>query len=290
MALRNDVILRSPQSGRLEGRIAPIQADAGPESPLDAPAKRVCVGVVAGAHGVQGAVRIKSFTADPKDVARYGPVEDEKGERRFRLRLAGSAKGVVIARLNGILDRNQAEALRGLRLYLPRAALPPTADEEYYHADLIGLDVALGDGTPLGQVRAVHDFGAGDTLEIERPAGPPAMVPFTRAIVPVVDLAAGRLVVDPPPGLIDEPAPRRNRGPHPNPPPPAGEGVEEAPMRLKPSAPAEEEMAEAAAHDNPPPQSPGLARGGEGMGGGKRPRTRKGARRRNMVSEPEPAS
>jgi 16S rRNA processing protein RimM len=211
VALRKDLILRSPQSGRLEGRIAPIQADAGLESPLDATPKRVCIGVIAGAHGVQGAVRVKSFTADPKDVARYGPVEDEKGERRFSLRLAGSAKGVVIARLKGIVDRNQAEALRGLRLYLPRAALPPTADEEYYHADLIGLEAALGDGTPLGRVRAVHDFGAGDTLEIERSEGPPAMVPFTRAIVPVVDIAAGRLVLDPPPGLIDDPAPARVR-------------------------------------------------------------------------------
>src|SRR4029077_15639100 len=94
-------------------------------------------------------------------------------------------------------------------LYLPRAALPPAADEEYYHADLIGLEAALADGTALGHVCAIHDFGARDTLEIEPPAGPPAMVPFTRTIVPIVDLAAGRLVVDPPPGLIDPPTPRR---------------------------------------------------------------------------------
>jgi 16S rRNA processing protein RimM len=165
--------------------------------------KRVCVGIIAGAHGVRGAVRVKSFTADPEAVARYGPLEDESGGRHFSLRLAGNAKGVVIARLAGIADRDSAESLRGTRLYLPRAALPPTADEEYYHADLIGLAVALADGTALGHVSAVHDFGAGDTLEIERPKGPPAMVPFTRAIVPVVDLAAGRLVLDPPPGLID---------------------------------------------------------------------------------------
>ena len=170
---------------------------------MSGPDKRVCVGVIAGPHGVQGAVRVKSFTADPDDVARYGPLEDESGERRFRLRLAGSAKGVVIARLRGVADRNQAEGLRGLRLYLPRAALPPTGAEEYYHADLIGLQAMLADGAMLGQVRSVHDFGAGDTLEIVRPAGPPAMVPFTRAIVPVVDLAAGRLVVDPPPGLLE---------------------------------------------------------------------------------------
>jgi 16S rRNA processing protein RimM len=178
-------------------------------------AKRICVGIVAGAQGVQGAVRIKSFTTNPEDVARYGPLEDESGERRLSLRLVGSAKGVVIARLAGIADRDRAEALRGLRLYLPRAALPPAGQDEYYHADLIGLEAALADGTALGHVSAIHDFGAGDTLEIERPAGPPAMVPFTRAIVPIVDLAAGRLVLDPPPGLIDDPAPRRrSRVPH----------------------------------------------------------------------------
>src|ERR1700681_1490039 len=135
MALKKDLILRSPLGGRLEGRTLSVPAD----DPAK-PTKRVCVGAVAGAHGVQGAVRIKSFTADPKDVARYGPLENETGERPFSVRLAGSAKGGVIARLAGVTDRNHAEALRGLRLYLPRAALPPTADEEYYHADLIGLE------------------------------------------------------------------------------------------------------------------------------------------------------
>jgi len=173
--------------------------------------KRVCLGVITGAHGVRGAVRVKSFTAEPADVARYGPLEDESGERQLKLSVTGSVKGVLIARLAGIDDRDQAEALRGLRLYLSRDALPPPGKDEYYHADLIGLDAALADGTPLGQVRAVHDFGAGDTLEIEREAGPPIMVPFTRAVVPTVDLAAGRLVLDPPPGLIDEPAPARSR-------------------------------------------------------------------------------
>jgi len=186
----------------------------GRPSPSAAVGKRVCVGAVAGAHGVQGAVKIKSFTATPEDVAGYGPLEDESGERRVSLRLVGTGKGVVIGHLSGIVDRNQAEAARGLRLYLPRAALPPTEEDEYYHADLIGLDAVLTDGTPVGAVRAVHDFGAGDTLEIARTEGPPVMVPFTRAIVPSVELAAGRLVVDPPPGLLDEPErarPRRER-------------------------------------------------------------------------------
>jgi 16S rRNA processing protein RimM len=172
---------------------------------MNAPDKRICVGVITGAHGVRGGVRLKSFTAEPENVASYGPLEDERGERSFALRIVGSAKGVLIAAISGIDDRDRAEALRGLRLYLPRLALPPTEEEEYYHADLIGLDAALPDGTALGTVRAVHDFGAGDTLEIERASGPPVMVPFTRAVVPIVDLDAGRLVLEPPPGLLDEP-------------------------------------------------------------------------------------
>ena len=186
-------------------KAASRRTHSGQSSPSGAASKRVCVGAVAGAHGVRGAVRIKSFTATPEDVARYGPLEDESGQRRLSLRLIGSGKGVLIGHLSGIIDRNQAEALRGLRLYLPRAALPPTEEDEYYHADLIGLDAVLTDGTPVGEVRAIHDFGAGDTLEIARPEGPPVMVPFTRAVVPSVDLAAGRLIVDPPPGLLDGP-------------------------------------------------------------------------------------
>ena len=167
-------------------------------------AKRVCLGVVTGPHGVQGAVRIKSFTEAAEDVARYGPLADETGGRRFELRLIGAGKGVVIARLAGVEDRNQAEALRGLRLYLQRSALPQTEADEYYHADLLGLAAVLGDGTSVGRVRAIHDFGAGDTLELTRPGAPPVMVPFTRAIVPIVEPAVGRLVLDPPPGLLDE--------------------------------------------------------------------------------------
>lgn len=164
--------------------------------------KPVLIGIVTGPHGILGAVRIKSFAARPEDIAQYGPLADAAG-RRLTLRLVGVGKGVVIGRFDGIEDRNRAEELRGLRLYLPRAALPPAAAEEYYHADLIGLAAILGDGTALGRVRAVYDFGAGDTLEIERPAAPPALVPFTRRVVPIVDLAAGRLVIDPPPGLLD---------------------------------------------------------------------------------------
>jgi 16S rRNA processing protein RimM len=165
--------------------------------------RRVCLGVVTGAHGVRGLVRVKAFTAEPADIAAYGPVEDEAGARRFALEVVGAAKGVVLVRVPGVVDRDAAERLKGLRLFVPRAALPEPEEEEYYHADLLGLRVELTDGSEFGRVRAVHDFGAGDSIEVVRADGGTVMVPFTRAAVPVVDLADGRLVVDPPEGLLD---------------------------------------------------------------------------------------
>ena len=161
------------------------------------------MGVITGAHGVRGLVRVKSFTADPADLAAYGPLEDATGDRRFALELAGAVKGVLLARVPGVEDRNAAERLKGTRLYLPRAALPDPGAEEYYHADLIGLRVVLKDGSSFGTVKAVHDFGAGDSLEIERADGDVVLVPFTSTTVPAVDIAEGRLVLDPPAGLLD---------------------------------------------------------------------------------------
>ncbi len=174
---------------------------------------RICMGVVGAPHGVRGAVRIKSFTDVPEAIADYGALEDEGGTQRFTLRIVGDAKGdgMVIAKLSGIADRDRAEALRGLRLYAPRAALPATAEDEFYHADLVGLAAQLDDGTALGTVIAVHDFGAGDVIEIERAESQPVLVPFTRAAVPVVDIAGGRIVIDPPSGLLD--APHRQKVP-----------------------------------------------------------------------------
>jgi 16S rRNA processing protein RimM len=171
------------------------------------------MGAVGAPHGVRGAVRIKTFTDMPEAVAKYGALEDESGERRFTLRVTGTAKGdgMVIAQLSGVADRDAAEALRGLRLYVPRAALPAPAEDEFYHADLIGLSAELEDGAALGTIIAVHDFGAGDVIEIARDVGQPVLVPFTRAAVPVVDIAGGRVVVDLPEGLLD--APRRQEVP-----------------------------------------------------------------------------
>jgi 16S rRNA processing protein RimM len=163
--------------------------------------ERILVGAIAGAHGVRGQVKIKSFTDDPAAVAAYGPVTDESGRRTFRLTLTGAtqaANGMVIARIDGVSDRNEAEALKGLRLYVARAALPPTDEGEYYRADLIGLRAERRDGSAYGRVVDVQNYGAGDLLEIERADGEREFLPFTVATAPIVDIASGRLVVEPP--------------------------------------------------------------------------------------------
>lgn len=168
---------------------------------------RVCLGVIVGPHGLRGQVRIKSFTDSPEDVCAYGPVSDRSGERHFALSAVGRAKGVVLARIEGVADRNQAEALKGTELFVARAVLPVLEDDEaFYHADLIGLAAEDREGRPLGTVRAVHDFGAGVVIELEGSGGESMMVPFTKAAVPLVDSEAGRLVVDPPAEIVAGPA------------------------------------------------------------------------------------
>ncbi len=159
---------------------------------------KVCVGVITGAQGIRGQVRVKSFTAEPTDIAAYGPLTDAKGSREFRLELTGSAKGVLLARVSGISDRNAAETLRGIELYVDRDALPETDEEEFYHADLIGLPAVLSDGTPYGTVRALHNFGAGEVIEILLADGGVAVLQFTHAVVPDIDLDAGQITIVPP--------------------------------------------------------------------------------------------
>jgi 16S rRNA processing protein RimM len=159
---------------------------------------RVCLGAVAGAHGVRGALRVKSFTAEPDDIAAYGPVTDETGSREFTLRIVGHARGDLVIKVDGINDRSAAEALKGTRFYVARAALPEPEADEFYHADLIGLAAEDEAGAALGTVRAVHDHGAGALIEIRSQDGAELLVPFTKAAVPVVDIAGGRLVAVPP--------------------------------------------------------------------------------------------
>jgi 16S rRNA processing protein RimM len=161
---------------------------------------RVCVGAIAGVRGLQGEVRIKSFTADPDDIAAYGPVTTEDASRSFRVKVKSHAKGLLIARLDGVNDRNAAEELKGTRLYVPRSALPQAGDGDFYHADLVGLAAETETGQALGTVTAVHNFGAGDILEIAAPGDgkEDLMVPFTKAAVPQVDLPGRRVIVVPP--------------------------------------------------------------------------------------------
>ncbi|HEY3918302.1 MAG TPA: ribosome maturation factor RimM [Stellaceae bacterium] len=167
---------------------------------------RICLGIITGVHGIKGWVRVKSFTAAPEAVAAYGPLQDESGARRFDLEIVGAGKGVLLARIAGIADRNAAERLKGLRLYVQRADLPPPADDEFYEADLVGLEALREDGTRFGTIRAVNDFGAGASLEIEDETGKTVVVPFTTVAVPLVDVAGKRVVVVPPAGLFDAPA------------------------------------------------------------------------------------
>ena len=158
--------------------------------------ERVCLGVIAGAHGVRGLVKIKSFTEDPEDVAAYGPVTDETGRKRLMIKVKGRAKGLVLAELEGVRDRDQAQALHGLQLYVARDALPRLEEEEtFYQADLIGLAAEDPEGRALGRVVAVPNFGAGDLLEVLDLDQVSQFYPFTRAVVPEVDLEAGRVVI-----------------------------------------------------------------------------------------------
>ncbi len=168
--------------------------------------QRVCLGVIGKPHGVRGLVRLRPFTAEPEAVASYGPLETEDGARRLTLMIVGhGSKGELVARIAGIADRTAAQALKGTRLFIPRDRLPPLDDAaEYYHADLIGLTAVMPDGTPFGTVQAVQNYGAGDLLEVGRPDGSTATLPFTEAVVPTVDLASGRIVVAPPTGLLDD--------------------------------------------------------------------------------------
>jgi 16S rRNA processing protein RimM len=162
-------------------------------------AERICVAQIGGAHGIRGEVKLKSFTADPLAVKDYGVLESEDGAASFAIEALRPAKGYLVARLRGVRDRNAAEQLTNLRLFVPRERLPPPAADEFYHADLIGLAAVTAEGTEVGTVVAVHNFGAGDILELRPPAGGTTiMLPFTDAFVPRIDIAGGRIVVEPP--------------------------------------------------------------------------------------------
>jgi 16S rRNA processing protein RimM len=159
---------------------------------------RVLLGVVAAPHGIRGLLRIKSFTEDPMSLGAYGPLSDESGRKEYRVEPLSAARGAVLARIEGVADRTAAEALRGLRLYVERQRLPETGEREWYEADLIGLAAVGTDGRDWGKVIAFHDFGAGSVMEVSSGA----MLPFTDAAVPEIDVPGGKVVVDPPAGVL----------------------------------------------------------------------------------------
>lgn len=160
------------------------------------PGADICVGAIAGSFGVRGEVRLKSFCAEPAAIADYGPLLTEDG-RSFTVTLTRPVANGLGARLSGVSTKEQADALKGTRLYASRDRLPSLGDDEFYHSDLIGLEVRDTGGALLGRVLAVHNYGADDILEVQG-TGESLLLPFTRAVVPTVDLAAGRIVADPP--------------------------------------------------------------------------------------------
>nr|WP_321511522.1 ribosome maturation factor RimM [uncultured Celeribacter sp.] len=164
---------------------------------------RIIVGAIAGAFGVHGEVRLKSFCADPEAIGDYSPLTSEDGARTFELTLTRAIKNGFTARIDGVDTKEEADALKGVTLFADRDQLPSLPDDEFYHADLIGLSVLDTGGTVLGTVRNVLNHGAGDLLEVTGPGiNVPVLLPFTLSNVPTVDLASGRIIADPPEGLF----------------------------------------------------------------------------------------
>jgi 16S rRNA processing protein RimM len=164
--------------------------------------RRIVVGAIAGAYGVRGEVRIKSFCANPEDIEAYSPLQDASG-RRFDLALIGPIKNGFSARIVQVATKEEADALKGTELYVERDRLPGLPDDEFYYSDLEGLAVFDTGGVEIGVVKTVHNHGADDLLEVQRLGrADTVLIPFTQAIVPTVDLTAGRLVIDPPEGLL----------------------------------------------------------------------------------------
>ncbi|WP_458758698.1 ribosome maturation factor RimM [Afipia sp. TerB] len=156
----------------------------------------ICVAKIGAAHGVRGEVKLWPFTEDPLAVLNYGPLTTKDGARQFDVLRAREAKDHLVATLKGVTTRDDAARINGIELYIPRDCLPDTEDGEYYQADLIGLRAIDAQQQDIGKVVAIHNFGAGDIIEIVPKSGPSLLLPFTDAVVPTVDLAAGHVVVE----------------------------------------------------------------------------------------------
>lgn len=172
--------------------------------------ERVCVGVIAGAYGVRGELRVKSYCAVPEDIESYSPLSDEAATRQFSLALIRPIKNGFAARIPQVATKEDADALRGVTLFAERSQLPGLPDDEFYHADLIGLSVYDTGGALLGRVKTVQNHGADDLLELQLDgSSTTTFLPFTKAAVPTVDLATGRIIADPPEGVLPEPKPQK---------------------------------------------------------------------------------
>jgi 16S rRNA processing protein RimM len=158
--------------------------------------EKICVARIGAAHGVRGAVKLWTFTEDPLAVKAYGPLSTKDGTRQFELEQAREARDHLVATFKDVTSREEAERLNGVELYIPREKLPAAGEDEYYHADLIGLAAVTTSDQPLGRVVAIHNFGAGDIIEIAPVQGATMLLPFTNAVVPTVDLAGGRVVIE----------------------------------------------------------------------------------------------
>jgi 16S rRNA processing protein RimM len=156
------------------------------------------VAQIGGAHGVRGEVKVTTFTSHPMALTGFKTLLRQDGSPAVTIASARPSKGGLVARVKGVEDRNGAEALRGLKLFIPREALPPADEDEFYLADLIGLAVETAEGQVLGKVKTVQDFGAGDLLEIQPPQGASWWLPFTREAVPHVRIGEGKLIASPP--------------------------------------------------------------------------------------------
>ena len=165
--------------------------------------KLICVGALAGAFGVRGEVRLKSFTSNPDDIENYAPLFTENGGRSFEIVITGRLKNGFAARLSGVVKKEQADDLKGTKLFVPRDRLPSLQEDEFYYSDLIGMIVYDTGGNEIGKVQAVLNHGAGDLLEIHGAnLKMSVIIPFTKEVVPTVDIVSRRIVTDPPDGLL----------------------------------------------------------------------------------------
>ncbi len=165
---------------------------------------KILVGMISGAHGVKGQMRLKSFTEEPEAIARYKPLTDEEGKQEFAFTFKSATSTHFVVEMKGVADRDAAEAMRGTKLFVARAALPKLKKREFYESDFIGLAVRDAKGKNCGEVAGVHDYGGGPFFEIKPPKGNSFMLPFTKDCVPEMEMEQGYIVIAVPEGWLEE--------------------------------------------------------------------------------------